>query len=317
MAPAPDPAPSALSRDSYPALLELPQGLDVNASLARFSRHGDDLMDRWDGVSFRRPFRIQGQVGALRLRPSPETGHRLEVETDSGQVSAALAPRLASMFVDDRLAMLELGRRDRVIAELDELHPGVFPVRALDPLAALLSMVSAQQVNLTVALSFRRALLLRLGRRISIGDDFVIAPDPERLASASAEDWASVRFSRAKARCLTALGIAVSSGSLAFEELELAPDGEVRERLLALPGLGPWTAAQYLTRVLGRPVVVADDLGVRKAVQFAYRLDGMPTSLEVLRITADYGPAAFSAQQLLLYHLSQATTSKPPVLGRT
>lgn len=290
--------------------MQLPPGINLNASLERFSRHGDDLMDRWDGLSFRRPFRIAGQVGAVRLRRSVEAEGRLEAVTDNGPPSEQLTIRLRSMFSDEQSELRELGERDPVIGDLIELHPGVFPVLALDPLAALLAMVTAQQVNLTVALSFRRAVLIRLGQRINLGDDYVIAPDPERWAGATVEDWAAVRFSRSKARCLAALGLAVSTGQLSFEHLEESSDQEVRERLMDIPGLGPWTATQFLTRVLGRPLVVADDLGVRKAVQLAYRLLQLPTALEVLGITSDYGPAAFSAQQLLLYHLSQPASSR-------
>jgi len=209
------------------------------------------------------------------------------------------------MFVDQKQALLELGRRDPVIAELHRLYPGVVPVLALDPLGALLAMVTAQQVNLQFALSVRRAILERLGLRVTLGDDFVLAPDPEQMAAAPAEVWSSLRLTRSKGRCLSALGAAVVSGRLSFEVLESAPDGEVRGRLTELPGIGPWTADQYLARVLGRPVVVAGDLGVRKAVQLAYRLAAAPGAAEVLELTQAYGPAAFTAQQLLLYHLSQ------------
>lgn len=284
--------------------LRLPAGLDLDASLARFSRYGDDLMDRWDGQSFLRPYRIEGEVGAVRLRRTA-TGTSLEVESTPEPSQPALPARLQSMFVDEQAPLLALARRDPVIARLLELHPGVFPVRALDPLGALLAMVTAQQVNLTLALSVRREILQRLGQRIALGDDFVICPDPERMAAAPPDVWAEVHFTRAKARCLVALGMAVCRGELDFEELELASDDEVRARLTELPGLGPWTASQYLTRVQGRPVVVADDLGVRKAVQLAYGLTQMPLSSEVLELTSDYGRAAFSAQQLLLYHLSR------------
>jgi DNA-3-methyladenine glycosylase II len=196
------------------------------------------------------------------------------------------------------------------MARLRELYPGVFPVRALDPLGALLAMVTSQQVNLALAMTVRRAILRRLGQRIALGDDFVICPDAEQMAAASPEVWAELHLTKAKAHCLGALGVAVSSGALSFAALESASDGAVRERLTELPGLGPWTASQYLARVLGRSVVVADDLGVRKAVQLAYRLPLMPLASEVLVLTSEYGGAAFSAQQLLLYHLSRV--SRPP-----
>jgi DNA-3-methyladenine glycosylase II len=287
-----------------PGLLEVPVQLDLSASLERFSRHGDDLMDRWDGQSFRRPFRIDGQVGAVWLRPGGPGPGFLEVETASASISDRLRLRLAGMFVDQRSALDSLALRDPVIAELLELHPGVFPVCYLDPVGALLAMVTAQQVNLRLALSVRRAILTSLGGRIQLGEDFVLYPDPERMAAASAEVWAEIHITRAKARCLGALGAALSSGELSLEALEQAPDAEVRERLTELPGIGPWTCGQYLTRVLGRPLVVAEDLGVRKAVQFAYRLTALPLAEEVRELTVDYREAAFSAQQLLLYHLS-------------
>ena len=290
--------------------LELPAGLDLDASLARFSRHGDDLMDRWDGHRFLRPYRIDGEVGAVWLRRTG-TDSVLEVEVSPRQPTAGLRARLDSMFVDERAPLAALGRRDPVIAGLMQLHPGVFPVRALDPLGALLAMVTAQQVNLTLALTVRRAILQRLGRRMALGEEFVICPDPELMAAATSEVWAEVHLTRAKARCLGVLGAAVCSGALDFEALESASDAEVRARLTELPGLGPWTASQYLTRVQGRAVVVADDLGVRKAVQLAYGLPLMPLASEVLELTSDYGAAAFSAQQLLLYHLSRMSRTPP------
>jgi DNA-3-methyladenine glycosylase II len=75
-------------------------------------------------------------------------------------------------------------------------------------------------------------------------------------------------------------------------------------RLVAFPGIGRWTAEWLLARTLGRPRVVAGDLGVRKAVGAAY-LDGrMPSEAEVRAVTGHWGPAAGVAQQLLLHWLS-------------
>lgn len=285
-------------------LLGVPDQLDLGVSLERFSHNGDDLMDRWDGQSFRRPFRIDGQVGAVCLRRRGTHRLMVKVKTASGSVPERLRLRLEAMFVDERSSLADLARRDHVIAALLDRCPGVFPVLYLDPVGALLAMVTAQQVNLRLALAVRRAILTALGGRIELGEDFVLYPDPERMAAATPEVWAGLRLTRAKGRCLSALGVALVSGELALEALEQAPDAEVRARLLEIPGLGPWTCGQYLTRVLGRPLVVAEDLGVRKAVQFAYRLPVLPLAEEVRELTADYRDAAFSAQQLLLYHLS-------------
>ena len=293
--------------------LRAPSQLDLGASLERFSRHGDDLMDRWDGQSFRRPFRIGGQAGAVCLRRGAAGQLRLEVKSAAGAVPEQLQPRLERMFVDERPSLEGLARRDEVIAALLDRYPGVFPVLYLDPVGALLFMVTAQQVNLRLALTVRRAILTALGGRIEVGEDFVLYPEPERMAEASPQVWAGLHLTRAKGRCLTALAAALASGELSLEALEQAPDAEVRARLMELPGLGPWTCGQYLTRVLGRPLLVAEDLGVRKAVQFAYRLPAMPRAEEVRELTADYRRAAFSAQQLLLYHLSRHDRPLPAI----
>ncbi len=269
-------------------------------------------MDRWDGRRFARPFRIDGEAGAVRFGRVPKTATLAVEVAGPGSSPGVLRRRLEAMFVDEQAAVAELAGRDPVIAGLHRRYPGIFPVLYLDPLGALLAMVTAQQVNLAFALSVRRAILGRLGRRIPLGDDFVLAPDPERMARATDETWRSLRLTAAKGRCLRALGRAICSGALSFAALERASASEALGLLTELPGIGPWTASQYLNRVLGRPVVVAGDLGVRKAVQLAYGLALLPSASDVLGMTADYGPASFTAQYLLLFHLSQQRPGWPP-----
>ncbi|MGH7611160.1 MAG: DNA-3-methyladenine glycosylase family protein, partial [Candidatus Dormibacteria bacterium] len=179
------------------------------------------------------------------------------------------------------------------------------PVLHLDPLAALIGFVSAQQVNLAFACSVRREVLLRFGQRLELGEDFVMVPDAERLARAAGDQLAGLRLTRAKARCLVALAQATVLGELEPGVLDELEDAEVERRLTDLPGVGPWTARQFLGRVLGRPVLVAGDLGVRRAVRVAYGLAQDPSIAEVEALTAHYGGAALAAQQLLLYHLTQ------------
>jgi AraC family transcriptional regulator of adaptative response / DNA-3-methyladenine glycosylase II len=71
---------------------------------------------------------------------------------------------------------------------------------------------------------------------------------------------------RARARTLGALARAISGG-----ELDLRPGADldqVRGRLLAIPGIGPWTSDYVALRALGDPdVFLAADLGVRRALR--------------------------------------------------
>jgi len=70
---------------------------------------------------------------------------------------------------------------------------------------------------------------------------------------------------RARGRALTALCEALASGTIA---LDRGPDrDDVRRRLLAIPGIGPWTADYIALRALGHPdVFLPTDIGIRDAL---------------------------------------------------
>jgi DNA-3-methyladenine glycosylase II len=135
-------------------------------------------------------------------------------------------------------------------------------------------------------------------------DTEVWSLDPHRLAQAQVGDLRELQFSTSKATAVIAFARAVAGGEVDLEVLAGLEDEAVIERLTAFPGIGRWTAEWLLARTLGRPRVVAGDLGVRKAVGAAY-LDGrMPSEAEVRAATAHWGAAAGVAQQLLLHWLS-------------
>jgi DNA-3-methyladenine glycosylase II len=134
-------------------------------------------------------------------------------------------------------------------------------------------------------------------------DTEVWSLDPHRLAQAQVGDLRELQFSTSKATAIIAFAGAVASGRIGLRNLAALEDEAVVDRLVAFPGIGRWTAEWLLARTLGRPRVVAGDLGVRKAVGAAY-LDGrMPSEAEVRAVTAHWGAAAGVAQQLLLHWL--------------
>ena len=134
--------------------------------------------------------------------------------------------------------------------------------------------------------------------------------DAGRLAGAAVDDLRELQFSTAKAGAVVAFAGAVADGRVDLATLVRLDDEEVVARLVAFPGIGRWTAEWLLARTLGRPRVVAGDLGVRKAVGAAY-LDGrMPSEAEVRAATAHWGAAAGVAQQLLLHWLSVETPGR-------
>ncbi len=288
------------------AEVELPGPLDVAASLEVFRRAGDDLLDRWDGTTLRRTLRIAGEAVPVACTPHGTLdAPNMRVATNDPRHLDAAAEAARGFFATVPGAVLdELGRRDPVIAAAEAMHRGVRPVLQADLLTALVRSISAQQINLRFAAVVRARIAQRYGRRHEVEGGEVWSLEPEPLAAARTADLRALQLTTRKAEYVVGVASAVLGGSLDASRLRAMPDEQVVAELVALPGIGRWTAEWLLARSFGRPVVVAGDLGVRKAVGQAYRDGTMPSEQEVRDITAHWGEAAGVAQQLLLQMLA-------------
>ena len=287
--------------------------LDVPGSLEGYRRAGDDLLDRWDGAVWLRTLPLDGRPVAVAARPvGSVSAPALLVAVGDGGADAAAGRALAGAFVTAPAALRELAAADPVVAAVADRWPGVGPVLQRDLLTAVVRSISAQQITLSFAAVLRARLARRFGVRHTIpvpggpaeGSGEVWSLDAAALAGAEVAELRALQFSNAKAVAIVTFAGAVAAGRLRLDELSALPDEQVIDRLVAFPGIGRWTAEWLLARTLGRPRVVAGDLGVRKAVGAAY-LDGrMPSPTEVRAATAHWGAAAGVAQQLLLHSLA-------------
>jgi DNA-3-methyladenine glycosylase II len=280
--------------------VELP-GADLAASFSRYGRHGDDLMERFDGRTLVRPLRRGGEV---RLVAATIVPGGLEIAASDGLGASTAASSTRAAVVEPGTAFLDLAARDPVIGRLAALHPGFRPVLDTDPLASLVRAVSAQQINLGFAAMVRRRLAERYGRWLEADGHGAYVLDASALASADPADVRALQFTQRKAETIVALAQAVVVGTLALHRLADAEDETIVGELTALRGIGRWTAEWFLARDLGRPCVVAGDLGVRKAVGLAYAGGRMPSEEETRELTAHWGGAATAAQALLLHALA-------------
>jgi 3-methyladenine DNA glycosylase/8-oxoguanine DNA glycosylase len=124
----------------------------------------------------------------------------------------------------------------------------------------LVGAITSQQVSLFSALAIRNRLIERFGERSVEAWAF---PTRERLAGAREEELVAVGFSWRKAEYVVGL----ARSELDLGALADLPDDEVRSRLVALRGIGEWTAEWFLARYLGRANAwPAGDLALRKAV---------------------------------------------------
>jgi DNA-3-methyladenine glycosylase II len=254
----------------------------------------------------RRTVRVAGgEVVAVAARPLGTVRRpRLHVTVADARHLPAAVDAASHWFVTVPAPTLrDLAARDPVVRAVEAMHPGVRPVLQADILTALVRSISAQQINLRFAAVVRSRLAERYGQRHSVDGGEVWSLDGDALAAARAADLRALQFTNRKAESIIGVAAAVQGGALDRSELEALDDEAVIARLVALRGIGRWSAEWLLARTFGRPVVVAGDLGVRTAVGQAYCDGRMPTEDEVRQLTAHWGAAAGVVQQQLLHVL--------------
>jgi DNA-3-methyladenine glycosylase II len=169
---------------------------------------------------------------------------------------------------------------------------------------ALVRSISAQQVNLRWAATVRRRIAERYGTRHGVGNSYAYSLQAAPLAAATVEELRALQLTTAKSRSVIAVGEAAVAGELELNDLEGLTDEALVAHLTSIRGIGRWSAEWFLARTLGRPRVVAGDLGVRKAVARMYRTAVLPSEDEVRRLTAHWADAATHVQALALHSLA-------------
>ncbi len=152
-----------------------------------------------------------------------------------------------------------------------------------DHYGALVRAITGQQLSVLAARAIYGRLLARFGDRPPTPEE-ILADDPEALRAAAG-------LSRAKVSYLRSLAEHVLSGELELDRLDALPDEEVIEELVAVKGIGLWSAQMFLMFHLGRPdVLPVGDLGIRRAIERAYGLEGLPDVATMEAIAEPWRP---------------------------
>jgi DNA-3-methyladenine glycosylase II len=181
-----------------------------------------------------------------------------------------------------------------VIASVGTLGPrgGRRGIKASDHYGALVRSIVGQQLSAKVAAVMNQRLFERYGGRPPSPAE-VLAEDPDELRAA-------VGLSRAKVGFLRSLAEHVLDGSLELDRMRRLTDEDVIAELVAVKGIGQWTAHMFLIFHLDRPDVLAvGDLGIRAAMRDAYGLSELPSPEEMERIGEPWRPYRSTACRFL------------------
>jgi len=192
----------------------------------------------------------------------------------------------------------ELSARDPELAAIHE-RLGVPPLWARQPrFPTLVHIILEQQVSLASA----QATFDKLRAEV---DPLM----PEGLLALDDETLRRLGFSRQKSGYVRSLANAIVTGAFDVDGLAALSDEEVRRQLIALKGIGPWSAEIYLLMALRRSDAwPAGDLGLQVAAQKIKGLPTRPDPITLTEIAEPWRPWRAVAARLLWHHY----LSKPP-----
>lgn len=210
------------------------------------------------------------------------------------------APSRALTHASLAAAVRTLSRRDRDLANLFRQN-GLPPMWARRPgFATLVHIVLEQQVSIVAARSLYRRVRARIG-----------GMTPEIVGRTGAAKLHRLGLTRQKASYCNGIATAVLDGSLSLSEIARAPDAEGRDRLLALRGIGPWSADIYYLMALRRPDVwPVGDLALAVALHEVMGLPARPDALRQQEISASWAPWRSVAARLLWHYYLNTRRSR-------
>lgn len=130
----------------------------------------------------------------------------------------------------------------------------------------------------------------RFKERVGDGTD---APTPTQILSADDGVLRACGLSTAKTRAIVDLAQHVRDARLPLDVIDTMEDDAVISALIAVRGVGRWTAQMFLMFRLGRPdVLPVLDLGVRKGAQRIYRMRTLPDADRLEKVARNWRPWA-------------------------
>jgi AraC family transcriptional regulator of adaptative response / DNA-3-methyladenine glycosylase II len=185
--------------------------------------------------------------------------------TDLRDTGAALerARRLLDADCDPVAVDGQLGT-DRLLGPLVRRTPGLRVAGHVDGEELAIRTVVGQQVSVAGACTVLGRLVVSHGTAFETGVEGLTHLFP-RAAVLAGVDPETLPMPRSRGRAIVGLAAALAGGDIALDRG--ADRADVRARLVALPGIGPWTADYVALRALGDPdVFLPTDIGVRRAL---------------------------------------------------
>lgn len=288
-----------------PLTLRLPlrTPYDVAWTNSGFAAHAVPGLEHWDGTTLRRTLRLPHGPALVALTVHPDHALARFDHLDLRDLTVAVnrLRRLADLDADPRAVDTVL-RADRRLAPLVAAAPGIRIPGGVDGHETLIRTIVGQQISVAAARTRLGVLVAELGEPAPWHRDDdpaapgLLFPTPEAIVAAGPD---AIAGPRRLGRAVVAASEAITSGRM--EPHAGSQASKLRTELLALEGVGPWTADQVVMRVTGDPDVLPHgDLVISQAAA--------ELGIELDRTDAWRPWRSYAAMHLWRHRLTPTTT---------
>ncbi|MGA9466808.1 MAG: DNA-3-methyladenine glycosylase [Exiguobacterium marinum] len=269
-------------------LIAVQQPFDFQECLVFLSRSEQEVLHVTTDEAIQKLMRIgerlilvelQGEQGHIRVVFPVDDVSEMEMESIEREVRDWLD-------LDRDLTPFEaMGAEDELLAPLIEAHRGLRMIGFPDLFEALTWAIIGQQITLSFAYIIKRRFVERYGeQRVVEGRTYWTFPRAERIASLEPEALRELQFSRRKAEYTIDIAQEITGETLSKSALQSQSSTDIRQRLLAIRGVGEWTADYVLMKCFqDASAFPIADVGLHQAIQHQLGTAKKPTIEEVRR----------------------------------
>jgi len=188
-------------------------------------------------------------------------------------------------MISNQFVLKNLAKMDPIMSKLiKHIGPIELQPRRLPLFQSIIHAIIHQQLNGKVA----RVIFDRFVALFGNGE----FPTPEAVININFDTMRGVGLSRSKTTYIKEVAKMVSAGIVpSIKECDKLTDDEIKNLLIKIKGVGPWTVEMLLIFNLGRlDVLPIYDLGVRKGFQLVYKKRKLPTPKQLERFGRKWKP---------------------------
>ncbi|MCG7855051.1 MAG: DNA-3-methyladenine glycosylase [Methanoregulaceae archaeon] len=282
-----------------PLILNPVPPYDFTLSTFVFSS-GDPQIRRAENGRFWQVIRVGGKLMLAEVTGQGTTGNpalkvRLgsydPLSSEENEQAGNIISRILNLN-DYLTPFYQAVRNDPPMRELTKRFRGLKAPTTPTVFEALVDSIIEQQISLAVARTLESRLTKLFGDSLIVdGQMYYAFPTPERMASATPEQFRSCGLSAMKGEYIRNAAEQVARVELDLEQLRNIRDSEeIITELTKLKGVGRWTAELAILRGMHRlDAFPADDLGLRRAIAQRYHLNEKITAEEARKIAEPWG----------------------------